>query len=188
MAKRRIRIVRVSNPIPKFAKYTANFITSTNLALGILSILLSFNHIFKWSEIALIAAVLTDRLDGSTARRMGITSHFGKELDSLSDLVSFGVAPAILVYALVFDTSPLPGVNLAGIVSSVLYVICGALRLARFNVMNISTGYIGVPITFAGGLLVILCLAHRDFASWMFVFFEVILSLLMISRIRIKKV
>ncbi|MBX6395490.1 MAG: CDP-diacylglycerol--serine O-phosphatidyltransferase [Alicyclobacillaceae bacterium] len=158
-------------------------ITAANLSLGLLSVLLSFMHLFRWSAVALMVAVLFDRLDGSTARRLGIASDFGKELDSLSDLVSFGVAPAVLIYSQVYMAHfPLLGGAL-----SMIYVLCGALRLARFNVQNLVGGFLGVPITFSGGVLGLLSLLARDVPVAGFAAAEILLSVLMISKVRVKK-
>lgn len=178
------RIRRVHpDPTRRWLKYAANAITAANLSLGLLSVLLSFFHLFRWAAVALMAAVLLDRLDGSTARRLGIVSDFGRELDSLSDLVSFGVAPAVLIYSQVYmDRLPLIGGAL-----SMLYVLCGALRLARFNVQNAVGGFLGVPITFAGGVLGLLSLLARDVPMAGFAAAEILLSVLMVSKIRVKK-
>ncbi|MDI3326972.1 MAG: CDP-diacylglycerol--serine O-phosphatidyltransferase [Alicyclobacillaceae bacterium] len=178
------RIRRVHpDPTRRWLKYAANAITAANLSLGLLSVLLSFFHLFRWAAVALMAAVLFDRLDGSTARRLGIVSDFGRELDSLSDLVSFGVAPAVLIYSQVYmDRLPLIGGAL-----SMLYVLCGALRLARFNVQNAVGGFLGVPITFAGGVLGLLSLLARDVPMAGFAAAEILLSVLMVSKIRVKK-
>ncbi|ADG06670.1 CDP-diacylglycerol/serine O-phosphatidyltransferase [Kyrpidia tusciae DSM 2912] len=179
-----LRIRRVSpNPTRRWLKYAANTITAVNLSLGLLSVLLSSMHLFHWAAVALMVAVLFDRLDGSTARRLGIASDFGRELDSLSDLVSFGVAPALLVYTQVYmEHLPLVGGAL-----SIVYVLCGALRLARYNVQRFSGGFLGVPITFAGGVLGLLSFVSRDVHVLGFAAAEILLSALMVSKIPIKK-
>jgi len=89
-------------------------------------------------------AVLLDMLDGRIARMTGTTSEFGGELDSLADVISFGVAPALLAYAWGFGTIPR-----VGWLAAFLFVTCGALRLARFNVQRmVSDGrfFVGLPI------------------------------------------
>ncbi|MDI3256818.1 MAG: CDP-diacylglycerol--serine O-phosphatidyltransferase [Kyrpidia sp.] len=179
-----LRIRRVNpDPTRRWLKYAANTITAANLSLGLLSVLLSLMHLFHWAAVALMVAVLFDRLDGSTARRLGIASDFGRELDSLSDLVSFGVAPAVLVYSQVYMVY-LPWIGGA---LSMIYVLCGALRLARFNVQNFKGGFLGVPITFAGGVLGLLSFVAKDVHAVGFAVAELVLSALMVSKIRIKK-
>src|SRR4029078_4880314 len=89
-------------------------------------------------------SMVLDMLDGRIARLTGTTSEFGGELDSLADAVSFGVAPALLAYAWGFSTVPRVGCLVA-----FLFVMCGVLRLARFNVQrNVVDGrfFVGLPI------------------------------------------
>ena len=96
-------------------------------------------------------AIVLDLLDGRIARMTGTTSEFGAELDSLADAISFGVAPALLVY-----TWGLSGVPRAGWLAAFLFVMCGVLRLARFNVQkNVVDGrfFVGLPIPAAAGQL-----------------------------------
>ncbi len=125
--------------------------TSGNLICGFFSLISTFNGEFFQAAIFVILAHLLDGLDGYVARLTKTTSQFGVELDSLADLVSFGVAPAVLVYywALVpWGTW--------GWLAACLYVVCGALRLARFNV-QIKTveksHFVGLPIPAAAEMI-----------------------------------
>jgi CDP-diacylglycerol---serine O-phosphatidyltransferase len=96
-------------------------------------------------------AIVLDMLDGRIARLTGTTSEFGGELDSLADVISFGVAPAILVYTWGLGTIPR-----AGWLAAFLFVVCGTLRLARFNVQrHVVDGryFVGMPIPAAAGQL-----------------------------------
>src|SRR5690606_21319829 len=107
-------------------------------------------------------AVLTDGLDGKLTRALNAQSEFGKELDSLSDVISFGVAPAFMMYVVAFQH-----LGAIGWAVTVLFSTFGALRLARFNVANASPGYfIGLPIPAAGGLLSLLALFHAEISPF----------------------
>jgi CDP-diacylglycerol--serine O-phosphatidyltransferase len=102
----------------------------------------------------------------------------------LADLVSFGVAPAILVYAL-----EMRRLGIAGLVICIIFALCGAVRLARFNVLNISDYFVGVPITAAGSLMALIVLVGTRVAVPNIVYpvIMVLLSYLMISNIKVPK-
>lgn len=125
--------------------------TAGNLICGFFSIISTFNGQYLQAAIFIIFALLLDGLDGYVARLTKTTSQFGLEFDSLADLISFGLAPAILVYywALVpWGTW--------GWLAACLYVVCGALRLARFNVQiaTVEKSYfIGLPIPGAAEMI-----------------------------------
>ncbi|WP_378952213.1 CDP-diacylglycerol--serine O-phosphatidyltransferase [Pelosinus sp. sgz500959] len=128
-----------------------NALTALNLILGVGAIISTFNGQFYEAALFIVAAMISDGLDGRVARYLNASSEFGKELDSLCDLVSFGVAPAILAYA--FLLKDLPGIF--GYLVAAFFATCGALRLARFNVnTGVVKGYfMGLPIP-AGGCVV----------------------------------
>lgn len=107
-----------------------NFFTSMNLLLGYLSIVASAEGRYERAAWSILLASIFDMLDGRVARLTKTTSRFGVEYDSLCDLVSFGIAPSLLVYF-----GALRPFGRIGIVVSVIFALCGALRLARFNVM-----------------------------------------------------
>jgi CDP-diacylglycerol---serine O-phosphatidyltransferase len=107
-----------------------NMLTAMNFLLGFLSILASMEGKFDRAAWAILLASVFDMLDGRVARLTNTTSKFGVEFDSLCDLVSFGIAPAILMYF-----CSLQPFGRGGIVVAVIFGLCGALRLARFNVM-----------------------------------------------------
>jgi CDP-diacylglycerol--serine O-phosphatidyltransferase len=132
-----------------------NMLTLIGVCIGLTSIRFSFNGQFDLAIIAIIFAALIDGLDGRIARLIKGTSKVGKELDSLTDMISFGVAPAFIMY---FWT--LSSLGRFGWLLCLIYVICVALRLARFNV-NSNQGplwkdnfFEGVPSP-AGGILVL---------------------------------
>ncbi|MGQ9556787.1 MAG: CDP-diacylglycerol--serine O-phosphatidyltransferase [Desulfurispora sp.] len=169
-------------------KIIASAITSANLLAGVLALvnILGSSPRYQLSAFMILLAAVLDGLDGRVARRLGIASEFGKELDSLADLVSFGVAPAMLFYGLGLGELGWPG--LLGVL---LFVLCGALRLARFNVLNIKTYFLGVPITIAGSLAALLALIslspYVTLHLNMMLAFLLLLSWLMVSKIKIPK-
>ncbi|WP_031513928.1 CDP-diacylglycerol--serine O-phosphatidyltransferase [Desulfofalx alkaliphila] len=163
-------------------KNIPNAITAVNLAVGVVSLVLVLAENYTAAAAMVLLATILDSMDGKVARHLQVSSDFGKELDSLADLVSFGVAPAILAYATVLVTLGIPGVVVA-----VTFVICGALRLARFNATDFTGRFVGVPITAAGGLLALLMLVARDINEFFVVVIMLALSYLMISRISIPK-
>lgn len=128
-----------------------NIVTTGNMFCGFYSMIASMKGDYLPAAWAIIAAAIFDALDGRIARLAKATSQFGVEYDSLSDLISFGVAPAVLLYKwalLPFDR--------LGWLAAFLYLVCGALRLARFNVMTgvVSKKYFqGLPIPMAAGMV-----------------------------------
>lgn len=134
------------------------------------------------AAIFILVAVVLDGFDGRVARHFGITSEFGKQLDSLCDLVSFGVAPSILMF--VFYLNEL---QFLGILITMLFPLCGALRLARFNVMKGVNYFVGIPITMGGGILALLALLGEFISLPILAFLVVFLSLAMISKFKIPK-
>ena len=159
-----------------------NIITLSNLLLGILSLTYTMNQQYQTAAILILAAVFLDGMDGKIARRLNVETNFGKELDSLCDLVSFGVAPALLVYDIYLQE-----IGVFGLLISLSYALCGAVRLARFNVMNIKTYFIGVPITIAGGIMSIAILLSNILPAFIFPYLTVTLAYLMVSNFKIPK-
>src|ERR1700726_4762853 len=117
-----------------------NMFTIGNLFLGIISIILVYNERPELAAIFVIIAMLMDGLDGRVARALNVESEFGKELDSLSDIISFGVAPALIMYVVAFKEVISINEATTWIVTAI-FPICGALRLARFNVVAGTPGY-----------------------------------------------
>ncbi len=164
-------------------KQISNCFTLCNLILGFSALIAVLKSDFGIAALMILLAVVFDGLDGRVARRLQTSSSFGKELDSLSDLVSFGIAPAILVYAQFYQAQPL----LWSYVIPVFFALCGAIRLARFNTLNIHEYFLGVPITLAGGLVAIFSLLGGQLHLLWVSSFLTLLGLLMISNIRIPK-
>jgi CDP-diacylglycerol---serine O-phosphatidyltransferase len=106
-----------------------NIITLGALCAGLTAIRFALNADFRSAVLAIIVAAFLDALDGRVARRLNATSKFGAELDSLSDVIAFGVAPAFLLYLSIMNAA-----GAFGWVVTLMFPICSALRLARFNV------------------------------------------------------
>lgn len=166
------------------SKRFANFITFFNIIFGSTAILYTISGNYKVAAILILAAVVMDGLDGRVARKLQTSSDLGRELDSLCDIVSFGVAPAVLLYSQVLASN----YHFMGLAAFLIYIICGAYRLARFNVMNISAYFLGLPITIAGGLLAILSLLAAYLHPLVILFLVLALSLFMISSVRLPKI
>jgi CDP-diacylglycerol--serine O-phosphatidyltransferase len=136
-----------------------SFITVVGIFCGFLAIVSGVKGRFDYAAACIAIAFIVDGLDGRVARRLNATSAFGREFDSLSDVISFGVAPAMLVYSWAFA----PFADDVGLLACFVYVACGAARLARFN---IDTGtepkkhFIGLPIP--GAAAAIAALVHYD--------------------------
>jgi CDP-diacylglycerol--serine O-phosphatidyltransferase len=152
--KQRVR----SAQLKKGVYLIPSLFTTGNLICGFFSIISTFNGQYFQAAIFVILAHLFDGLDGYAARLTKTTSQFGIEFDSLADLVSFGVAPAVLVYywALVPWST-------WGRLAASLYVVCGALRLARFNVQirNVEKShFVGLPIPGAAEMIAAIVLMY----------------------------
>ncbi len=118
-------------------------ITAIGIFCGFLAILSALKGNYEYAVKCIGLAFVLDGLDGRVARRLHATSAFGREFDSLSDLVAFGVAPAVLVYSWAFARV----YDEFGIVVSFALVVCGATRLARFNISTDSgKHFVGLPI------------------------------------------
>lgn len=128
-----------------------SLLTTGNLFCGFLAIILTTEGEYRWAALTLLVAMVMDILDGKVARLTKTTTHFGLEFDSLADVVSFGVAPALLLYS--WALAPLGRI---GWLAAFLFVICGAMRLARFNVSSGSVDrryFIGLPTPAAAGVV-----------------------------------
>jgi CDP-diacylglycerol--serine O-phosphatidyltransferase len=144
--------VRSSKSIPRRGIYfLPSVFTVANIFFGFYSIIMSISGDLEVAAVAIGLAVVFDILDGRVARMANATSEFGREFDSLADLVSFGVAPGVLVFS--WGLSLWPRV---GWLACFLFVVCGAMRLARFNIQQKSVDkrfFVGMPIPAAAGAL-----------------------------------
>ncbi len=129
-----------------------NLITTGNLFFGFFSIVKGLQGNFLWASGAILLAAIFDVLDGRVARITNSTSEFGVQYDSLCDLISFGAAPALLMYK-----AGLSEAGRLGWIVCFMFLACGALRLARFNVQSsigkASGDFTGLPIPMAAGVV-----------------------------------
>lgn len=161
--------------------------TVGNLFCGYLSLWCSIRGTFELAAVLIIAAGVLDALDGRIARMTHTTSEFGEQYDSLADLVSFGVAPAVLAYSW-----GLADFHRLGWAASFFFVACGSMRLARFNIQAHVVDkryFVGLPIPAAAGTVATIVLATPErlvSRMWMggLLALTFILSYLMISTIR----
>ena len=173
------------SPIP--ARMIPSIFTLANLLFGFLALIWVIEGNFTLAAAMILLSVLMDSLDGKVARRLSVSSDFGKELDSLSDLVSFGVAPAILTYQAILQPHQPLYVRYVGLGIAICFALCGAVRLARFNMLNITTHFVGVPITFAGGFMALLMLLRNMMPWYIYPAGMAILAFLMVSTFKVPK-
>ncbi len=144
--KRRIKKDRIRRGI----YILPNIFTSLNLFCGFYAIVASINGHFVAASISIIIGLVFDSLDGKIARATNTTSKFGVEFDSLADLISFGLAPGLMMY--LWALKPL---GRLGWLAAFLFLACGALRLARFNTQTgtiSSDHFVGLPIPAGAGM------------------------------------
>ena len=181
---------RVENRERKLAMYIyvlPNLVTTCNLFAGFFAIIQALKGNFLWSAYAIVIAAIFDTLDGRLARLTRSTSKFGAEYDSICDVVSFGVAPALLLFQWALEPF-----GRVGWVACFLFVACGALRLARFNVQVgvVEKSYFqGLPIPMAAGIVASAVLAFSDLqwdanGSRLLLFMTIILAFVMVSTFR----
>lgn len=167
-----------------------NLLTTANMFCGFYSIVKSLQGQFEFAAWLVVLAMFFDFLDGRVARMTNTASDFGVEFDSLSDLTTFCLAPAILGYQwILFD------LHRIGIAGCFLFFLCGALRLARFNVQSgdvEKTNFQGLPSPTAGGVLVTFTVFYNhvigpvvpgDHVRFIFLGLTVALGLLMVSHV-----
>ena len=154
----------------------ADIFTLANVIFGLIAIFFAINKEYNYVVISLFLAVISDYFDGKLARKLGQQNVFGKELDSLADTVSFGVAPAIFGFSLI--QTPL------AIASFTIFLFCGVLRLARYNIMNIHDGFAGMPIN--GIVVPLLFLPNVPVNLYPYIY--ILLGVLMVSNVRFIKI
>ncbi|MBQ3458984.1 MAG: CDP-diacylglycerol--serine O-phosphatidyltransferase [Synergistaceae bacterium] len=165
------------NPM-KFRHILPNMVTSGNLLCGLFSLMLVLNGRYVPAAWLVFFAVIFDGFDGEVARMLGGGSQFGLEFDSLADLVSFGVAPAILMYQV-----SVRSLYFAGAATACFFALCVALRLARFNVVHVPGPFQGLPCP-AGGLFVSsFVIAGVNLPAWAMSVVLLLTGFLMISSI-----
>ncbi|MGQ9920250.1 MAG: CDP-diacylglycerol--serine O-phosphatidyltransferase [Desulfobacca sp.] len=165
-----------------------NLITTASLFAGFYAIIEAINGNFEVAAMAVLVSLILDGLDGRVARMTHSSSNFGVQYDSLADLVAFGVAPALIVYF--WALQPF---GRYGWVAAFLFVVCGALRLARFNVQigEFDPRYFnGLPIPAAATMVAMIILMYQELGEWaptrhgLIVGMIYVLSFLMVSNIK----
>ena len=167
-----------------------NLFTTASLFCGFYSIIASFKEHFVPASIAILFSVVFDGLDGRIARLTNTTSKFGAEYDSLADVIAFGVAPSLLAYCWAMSIY-----GKWGWLVAFLFVLCGALRLARYNIqigLIESTVFNGLPIPAAASVVATTVIffssdyvgVEGKFHNLFILVFVIILSLLMVSNIK----
>jgi archaetidylserine synthase len=170
-------------------------ISLLNLSCGFISILFAINNHIGYSAIAIIFAIIFDSCDGWVARKMGRNDEFsfGKNIDSLSDVVSFGVAPGILLYSV--SSMYAPNLIYISAITALFIVITGVLRLTRYNVIADYIdfkGFIGLPIPATAMLIATFILTgafhiNSNIAILIAIVLMIISGILMISNIKYPK-
>lgn len=166
-----------------------NMMTFTNLFCGIIAILsvTNLNNGTTIASVFILLGAFIDRFDGKVARKFNAESALGEQLDSLADLISFGLAPAFVAWSM-----QLSNVKIVGYIPVVIFVFAGAYRLARFNVAESKKCFVGMPITAAGVFLSVhnIFMSTNHFASGASIKTSIIMLLLsycMVCNIKIKK-
>ena len=172
MAKKRYRVLAPSA------------VTSANIAAGFMGMVAAADGRFELSVYLLVVAILCDVLDGTIARLLGATSDFGQEMDSFSDAISFGVAPAFLVYLAV-----LRPLGFWGLIVSLIYVLAGVTRLTRFvltsNAHDKELRTTGAPIPAAASYLMAAVLMRESMSVQAVALVVLVMSVLMVSKVRL---
>lgn len=172
MAKRRYRVLAPSA------------VTSANIAAGFMAMVAAADGRFELSVYLLVVAILCDVLDGTIARLLGATSDFGQEMDSFSDAISFGVAPAFLVYLAI-----LRPLGFWGLIVSLIYLLAGVTRLTRFvltsDAHDKELRTTGAPIPAAASYLMAAVLMRESMSVQAVALVVLVMSVLMVSKIRL---
>jgi CDP-diacylglycerol--serine O-phosphatidyltransferase len=178
----------------KYIKYIPNIFTLANMSSGLASILFLLQAEHQHKALVVPAFILiggiADFFDGYFARKLNAITDMGKQLDSFADIITFGIAPIALLNYLSASEHSIPI-----IVSSLIFVLAGAYRLARYNLNDFKKHFIGLPITAAGVILAIYCVAYSYWivnistgvSITITVLVTVVLSILMVSKKKINR-
>jgi len=170
--------------------------TLTSVFLGLLSLVSAAEGNFRLSALTILFAIVFDSIDGGVARLTRTQSKFGVQIDSLADVVSFGVAPAVLVYLSLLQGKLVAGPFDLGLLAAFVYLGAGAIRLARYNVDSDRkkgpvTRFMGLPIPGGAGIVAGMVLGlvkeGRELGAMVAALFLVLLAFLMVSRVRYRK-
>lgn len=161
-----------------------SLVTGFNLVFGTVAIVLSSMGLGRWAVLCLFLAMALDAVDGFLARKWGVFSDFGAELDSLADLTSFVVANAVLIFFWFYGQVHL-GLQ---ILAAIVFLLGGAFRLARFNVAPTTGGiFQGMPTTGVAVLVAVIYLGHPHMDPIAGLFWQTTLGFLMVSNFRYPK-
>jgi len=189
LVKSEFRFVRRKADLDEFRLFKllkfADIFTLFNVALGLASIVFSINNNFTYAALVLLIAVAFDYLDGKIAKALHQQNVFGKELDSLADTISFGVAPAIFGFSLMLTTNLKQFQTTFGIIAFTIFLFCGILRLARYNIMDLKGAFQGMPITLNGIIIPLAYFLNVPVKFYPYIYLA--LGILMVSSLRIKK-
>ena len=161
-----------------------SLVTGFNLVFGAVAIVLSSLGYGRWAVLCLILAMILDAMDGYLARKWGVFSDFGAELDSLADLTSFVVANSVLIFFWFFGQTNL----WLQVLAAIVFLLGGAFRLARFNVAPTTGGiFQGMPTTGVAIMIAFVYLSHPTLDPVWGLFWQVTLGFLMVSNLRYPK-
>jgi len=179
----------------KFVKHIPNTLTLINMSLGLGAILLLIQseHLHKTllASVLIILGAFVDFFDGFFARKLNVVTAMGKQLDSFADIITFGIAPILLInYTSRCESA------IFTIIPSLIFMMAGVYRLARYNLNDFSKHFIGLPITAAGVGLTIYCAISSfwltslryDFHTVITIIFIFLLSFMMVSRKKVNRI
>lgn len=173
--------------IDRTKKHLPNMITLANMGCGVLSVLFSFYGSPAKAIYLILLASILDRLDGMAARKFNTVSEIGLQLDSLADLISFGVAPALLVFTFKFSHLKGPPLIITGLIT-LFYILSAGYRLARYNTTGIVSGaFSGVPSTICGMFMAATMILGKGLPHHVYAILMLLCGYLMISKIQIRK-
>ncbi len=161
-----------------------NGVTAANISCGFISMIVAADGKYDLAVYLLVVAVVLDTLDGNIARWLDATSEFGQEMDSFSDALSFGAAPAFLIYhAVLREMEPV------GLTVALVYLLCAVLRLTRFNISSDAhckeRRTIGVPVPVAASYLMVATLMRDQVRPSHVAFLVLLFGGLMVSRLQL---
>ncbi len=176
-------MMQVEETSPKRYRYLApNGVTAANISCGFISMIVAADGRFELAVYLLVVAIVLDTLDGNIARWLHATSEFGQEMDSFSDALSFGAAPAFLVYQAI-----LKGSEPFGLTVCLVYLLCAILRLTRFNVTSDAhekeRRTVGAPVPVAASYLMVAVLIRDQVRPAQVAFLVLMVGGLMLSRL-----
>ena len=183
-----------------------NGLSLGNLSFGFLAIVvashaststkISSDNIYLISGMLILIAALFDGLDGPMARMLNVQSTLGEQLDSLGDLTTFGLAPGFLMYKMYLADFRFAFENMGsqieiplGMIVAVIYPICAAYRLARFNVTHDTNSFVGLPSPIAGVFIALIAISFQSYplSRWLAISIFLLMAFLMVSNIRYTK-